>query len=85
VTGYSASGGTLTKFGTYATDDNPVAVIGDPRKLGFLYTVNFLAGTLSGFKVDPSSGALINTQNTPYLSTVQPTAITGIPHGGNTH
>ena len=84
ITGYTASSGTLTNFGTYATGTNPVAVMGDPRKLGFLYTVNFLGNTLSGYQVNATTGALINTQNAPYGSTAQPTAIAGIPHGGTT-
>jgi 6-phosphogluconolactonase len=85
LTGYTISSGNLTSFGTYATDDNPIAVVGDPRKLGFLYTVNFLGSSLSGYQVDTASGALINTKQSPYASSVQPTAIAGIPHGGSTH
>ena len=82
VTGYSTSSGILTQIGTYASDTNPVAIAGDPRKLGFLYTVNFLGSSLSGYQINSSSGALVNTKKTPYASTVQPTAIAGIPHGG---
>jgi 6-phosphogluconolactonase len=82
VTGYSVSSGTLTRIGTYASDVNPIAIAPDPRHIGFLYTVNFLGSSLSGYKVDPNSGTLINTQNSPYVSSVQPTAIAGIPHGG---
>lgn len=85
VSGYTVSGGNLALVGTYASDTDPVAVIGDPRKLGFLYTVNFLGSSLSGYKLDANTGALVNTQNGPYVSTVQPTAIAGIPHNGNTH
>ena len=84
VNGYSISSGSLTNIGTYATDTNPIAIAGDPRKIGFLYTVNFLGSTLSGFQINSTSGALVNTKNTPYASTVQPTAIAGIPHGGTT-
>jgi len=85
VTAYTASAGTLSKIGDFASDANPVAVIGDPRDLGFLYTVNFLDGTLSGYKIDQTNGSLINTDRSPYFSTPQPTAISGIPHGGSTH
>jgi 6-phosphogluconolactonase len=84
VTGYSLSSGSLTSFGTYASDTNPVAITGDPRKVGFLYTVNFLGSSLSGYQINSTSGALINTKRSPYASTVQPTAIAGIPHGGTT-
>ena len=84
VNGYSISSGSLTNIGTYASDTNPIAIAGDPRKIGFLYTVNFLGNSLSGYQINPTSGALVNTKNTPYASTVQPTAIAGIPHGGTT-
>ena len=82
VSAYSTSSGSLTNIGTYASDTNPIAIAGDPRKLGFLYTVNFLGNTLSGYQMNSTTGTLVNTKNTPYLSTAQPTAIAGIPHGG---
>jgi 6-phosphogluconolactonase (cycloisomerase 2 family) len=85
ITAYSASSGSLTKVGSYATDADPIAVVGDPRNLGFLYTVNFLDNSLSGYKIDMTDGSLINTDHSPYSSTAQPTTITGIPHGGATH
>lgn len=85
VTGYNISSGNLTNFGTYATSTNPIAIAGDPRELGFVYTVNFLGNSLSGYQINPATGALINTKNSPYQSTPQPTAIAGIPHNGNTH
>ena len=83
VDGYSISSGSLTKIGTYASSTNPVAIAIDPRNVGFVYTVNFLGSSLSGYKIDQSTGALINTQASPYASTAQPTAISGIPHGGS--
>jgi hypothetical protein len=73
----------LTRLATNASDTNPVAIMVDPKQLGFLYTVNFLGSSLSGYQIDPNTGGLINTQRTPYASSVQPTAIAGIPHGGS--
>jgi 6-phosphogluconolactonase len=84
VTAYSVSSGNMTNIATYASDVNPIAITVDPRKVGFLYTVNFLGSSLSGYKINPDDGTLINTQRTPYASSVQPTAITGIPHNGTT-
>ncbi len=81
VTAYSIAGGNLTRISTNASDDNPVAITVDPRHFGYLYTVNFLAGTLSGYQIQ-SDGTLINTKHSPYPSNVQPVAIAGIPHGG---
>lgn len=83
VTAYSISSGILTKIGDFATDSQPIAIIIDPRNLGYVYTVNFLGSSLSGFKINQANGTLINTQETPYASSAQPTAITGIPHSGS--
>jgi 6-phosphogluconolactonase (cycloisomerase 2 family) len=84
VTGYAINSGTLTAIATNATDTQPVAITVDPRHVGFLYTVNFLGNSLSGYQIDPNSGTLINTKRSPFVSTVQPTAVAGIPHGGTT-
>jgi 6-phosphogluconolactonase (cycloisomerase 2 family) len=83
VTAYTVGSGTATSFATYATSTNPIAILADPKHVGFLYTVNFLGNSLSGFQINSGNGTLINTQNTPYASTVQPTSIAGIPHGGS--
>jgi 6-phosphogluconolactonase (cycloisomerase 2 family) len=83
VTGYAvSSSGTLSKIATYATGDNPIAVIADPRHIGYLYTVNFLGSSVSGYQIDATTGALTNTQASPYTSTAQPTTVSGVPHGG---
>ncbi|WP_263359422.1 lactonase family protein [Acidicapsa ligni] len=84
VSGYTVSNGTLTNTGTYAAGSQPVAIAIDPRHVGFLYTVNFLGSNLNGYQIDPTTGVLNNAQQSPYASTVQPTAIAGIPHGGIT-
>jgi 6-phosphogluconolactonase len=84
IISYGVSAGVLTTLptSTYATDTQPVAITVDPKHVGFLYTVNFLGNSLSGYQIDANSGGLIPTQRTPYVSSVQPTAIAGIPHGG---
>jgi len=81
VTGYKVSGSTLTVVSTKATGINPVAVIVDPRHVGYLYTVSFLGSTISGFQIQ-SDGTLLNTQNSPYATNAQPNAIVGIAHNG---
>jgi len=85
VSTFSLSGGKLSQLATNDVGIDPIAVITDPRHIGYLYTVNFLGNNLSGFQINPTSGALINAQNSPYVSAAQPTAIAGIPHGGSTH
>ena len=49
--------------------------------MGYLYTVNFLGATISGFQIQ-SDGSLLNTQNSPYATNAQPNAIVGIAHNG---
>jgi DNA-binding beta-propeller fold protein YncE len=86
VTAYSQSGGALTSLGTYATGEQPVAIGIDPSTNHFLYTANYLGsgvnGTVSGFELSPTAGTLVNSQNSPFTSNAQPTAVTAIPHGG---
>jgi 6-phosphogluconolactonase len=84
VTAYSISSGVLTNLGTYATGTDPVAIGIDPSTNHFLYTANYLGngvvGTVSGFELSPTAGTLLNSQNSPYLSGAQPTAVAAIPH-----
>ena len=81
VTGYGISSGKLTRIATYATDTQPVAIGIDPALNKYLYTVNFLANTVWGYAVDPTSGTLLNSQNSPYAANANPTAVAAIPHG----
>jgi len=87
VSAYSMSGGALTSLGVYPTGLEPVAIGIDPSTNHFLYTANYLgnsltSGSLSGFELSPSAGTLINSQNSPYTSNAQPTAVAAIPHNG---
>jgi hypothetical protein len=52
----------------------------DPALNQYVYTANFLANTLSGFKIT-TTGALLNSQNSPYGANANPTAVVAIPHG----
>ncbi len=83
VTAYSiASSGALSSIGTYATGLQPVAVGIDPSTEHFLYTINFLDNTVSGFDLNTTSGVLLDSQNSPFPSNDQPTAVAAIPHNG---
>jgi 6-phosphogluconolactonase (cycloisomerase 2 family) len=87
VNAYSMSSGSLTNLGTYATGLEPVAIGIDPSTNHFLYTANFLAngavGSISGFELSTTAGTLLNSQNSPYNATAQPTAVAAIPHGSS--
>jgi 6-phosphogluconolactonase (cycloisomerase 2 family) len=83
VTAYSISStGALTRTGTYATGLQPVAIGIDPSTEHFLYTVNFLDNTVSGFELSTTNGTLLDSQNSPFLSNDLPTAVAAIPHNG---
>jgi 6-phosphogluconolactonase (cycloisomerase 2 family) len=89
VTAFTMSSGLLTRIGSYPTGLQPVAIGIDPSTSHFLYTVNFLGsgvnGTVSGFELSATgttAGSLVNSQNSPYISNAQPTAVAAISHNG---
>ena len=80
ITAYSVSSGVFTSLGTFATGLRPVAIGIDPSLNQYLYTANFLGSSVSGFQIQ-SDGTLLNSQNSPYKSNAQVTAVAAIPHG----
>jgi DNA-binding beta-propeller fold protein YncE len=66
-----------------ATDTQPVSVVVDPALGRYVYTANFLGNSISGFRLDPNSGALKLSQATPYPTGPKPTAIAAVPHGNH--
>jgi 6-phosphogluconolactonase (cycloisomerase 2 family) len=88
VEAYSISGGTLSFLGgsptpvVYTAGAQPVAIGIDPSTNHFLYTVNFLGSTVSGFELSTTNGTLLDSQYSPYPSNAQPTAVAAIPHNG---
>jgi 6-phosphogluconolactonase (cycloisomerase 2 family) len=66
-----------------STDTDPVAIASDPALGRYVYTANYLGNSLSGFRMDSTSGALTATQAVPYPSGQEPTALVIIPHGNH--
>ena len=66
-----------------STDTQPVAIAIDPALGRFVYTANVLGNSVSGFRLDATSGSLKPTQATPYPSGPRPTALVCIPHGNH--
>ncbi|HEY3704843.1 MAG TPA: beta-propeller fold lactonase family protein [Terracidiphilus sp.] len=86
IQGYEiGSGGALTSFATFATDTQPVAIGIDPNLNQYLYTANFLANTVSGFRIDSTTGSLVNSQFSPSAANANPTAVAAIPHKVTVH
>jgi 6-phosphogluconolactonase len=81
LTAYSSSGGALTSLGTYTTGTQPAAIGIDPSLNQYLYTANFLGNSVTGFQINASTGALLDSQGSPYGASTNPTAVAAIPHG----
>jgi 6-phosphogluconolactonase len=68
---------------TNTTDSEPVAIIVDPALGRYVYTANFLGNSISGFRLNPTTGNLSQSQSTPYPTLSKPTAVASIPHGNH--
>lgn len=66
-----------------ATDSQPVSITVEPSLGRFVYTANYLGNSISGFRLNPDTGALSNTQATPYPTGAIPTAVVSVPHGNH--
>jgi 6-phosphogluconolactonase len=65
------------------TDTDPVSVTVEPSLGRFVYTANRLGNSISGFRLNPETGALSATQATPYPTGAYPTAVIAVPHGNH--
>jgi 6-phosphogluconolactonase len=68
---------------TNSTDTTPVAVVVDPAVGRYVYTANQQGNSLSGFKLNPNTGALQPTISTPYPTGFAPAAVAAVPHGNH--
>jgi 6-phosphogluconolactonase len=66
-----------------STDTQPDSIVVDPSLGRFVYTANYLGNSVSGFRLNPNTGALSTTQATPYPTGAIPTAIVAVPHGNH--
>ncbi|MGB0080341.1 MAG: beta-propeller fold lactonase family protein, partial [Terracidiphilus sp.] len=65
------------------TDTDPVSVAVEPSLGRFVYTANRLGNSISGFKLNPDTGALASTLATPYPTGAYPMAVIAVPHGNH--
>jgi 6-phosphogluconolactonase (cycloisomerase 2 family) len=72
-----------TGSSTNSTGTSPVAIVIDPALGRFVYTANSLDNTASGFRINPDTGAMTQTQSTPYSTGSKPSAIVSVPHGNH--
>ena len=66
-----------------ASDTQPVALAVDPALGRYVYTANLLGNSVSGFRLNPNTGSLEQTQATPYPTESKPRAVVIIPHGNH--
>jgi len=86
VQGYAIDLGTGTPSGAVggyntATGSGPTCVNVDPALGTFLYTSNSLDNTVTGEKLNPSTGSLTAVQNSPFLANSSPTCLVSVPNG----
>ena len=82
ISGFNiAASGVLSSSGTFPSDTQPVAIGIDPAMNQYLFTANFLANTVSGYQINAGTGALLNSQFSPYKSNANPTAVAAVSHG----
>jgi 6-phosphogluconolactonase (cycloisomerase 2 family) len=68
---------------TNSTDTEPVSIVVDAALGRFVYTANYLGNSVSGFRLNPVTGALIPTQASPYPTGAKPSAVATVPHGNH--
>jgi 6-phosphogluconolactonase len=68
---------------TNSTDTDPVSLVVDAALGRFVYTANYLGNSVSGFRLNPDTGALTPTQASPYPSGSKPAAVATVPHGNH--
>ena len=82
-TGTPSAAVNTTGSATNTTGTEPLAAIVDPGFGRYLFTANFLDNSVTGFQLNPSTGTLSPTQNGPYPTVGQPTALAAVPHGNH--
>ena len=65
------------------TDTDPVSVAVEPSLGRYVYTANRLGDSISGFKLNPDTGALSSNLATPYPTGALPMAVIAVPHGNH--
>jgi 6-phosphogluconolactonase (cycloisomerase 2 family) len=82
-TGTPSAAVNTTGSTTNTTGTQPVAILVDPAFGRYVFTANFLDNSLSGFQLNASTGTLSVSQNGPYPTVGQPSALAAVPHGNH--
>jgi 6-phosphogluconolactonase (cycloisomerase 2 family) len=82
-TGTPSAAVNLTGSSLNSTDTEPEAILVDPALGRFVYTANQLGNSVSGFRLNATTGALTATLSGPYPTGDAPTALASVPHGNH--
>ena len=67
-----------------AVDPGPVSVLVEDSIGRYVYTGNFIGGTISSLFLDPNAGTTRGGQNTPFPGVSKATALASVKHGDHT-
>ena len=67
--------------GGYGTGTGPTCIALEPAYGRYVYTSNSLDNSVTGFKLDPATGALTTVLNSPFPAGGQPTCIAAAANG----
>jgi len=82
-TGTPSAAVNVTGSSLNATDTQPEAILVDPALGRFVFTANHLGNSVSGFKLNATTGTLTTTLSAPYPTGDAPTALASVPHGNH--
>jgi 6-phosphogluconolactonase (cycloisomerase 2 family) len=82
-TGTPSAAVSVTGSQVNLTDTTPVAVVVDPGLGRYVYTANQQGNSISGFQLNPTTGALQPSLSTPYPTGDKPMALAAVPHGNH--
>jgi 6-phosphogluconolactonase (cycloisomerase 2 family) len=82
-TGTPSAAVSVTGSQVNLTDTTPVAVVVDPGLGRYVYTANQQGNSISGFQLNPTTGALQPSLSTPYPTGDKPSALAAVPHGNH--
>ncbi len=86
IQSYSISAGTgiPASTGTYPTDTFPQCILVEPALGRFVYTADFKGLGTTGYQLNPNTGTLSGTENSPYPGVGVNTCVAAIPHNNHT-
>lgn len=74
-------GGSATTGSGFSTATGPTCVTVEPALGIYLYTSNYLDGSISGGQLSPDTGQLSAVANTPFPTAAQPVCVTSVANG----